>query len=221
MFTDAPLTSVAKENILTIAQLEQEVLRARTTFDRLSIRITQLFGSIRFLAVQFAAIVLWVLLNAGVAHVPAFDPYPFGLLSVLIGLEAMILSVFVLMSQGQQTRQADQLAHLTLQICLLVERETTKVLQMQQSVCEFIGMTKMKEDREVKELSQPTAVVTLVEELDRALEVSETLAEEIEKVEETEQELVEELGKTRAIEEKLVEDLEREQKQAPKPGPVP
>jgi uncharacterized membrane protein len=64
-----------------------------------------------------------------------FDPFPFSFLTLVVSLEAIFLSVFVLMSQNRMTRQADKRAHLDLQIYLLAEQELTTILHMLRGLC--------------------------------------------------------------------------------------
>src|SRR5437868_1942760 len=43
--------------------------------------------------------------GGGVPGIPMFDPFPFGLLTMVVSLEAIILSVFVLLSQNRQAEK--------------------------------------------------------------------------------------------------------------------
>src|SRR6185295_17218326 len=89
-----------------------------------------------------------------------FDPFPFPLLTMIVSLESIFLSLFILMSQNRTGLQADQRNHLDLQINLLAEDENTKILQMLQALCEHhqlpIGsdpeITAMAKRTEVKEV---------------------------------------------------------------------
>ena len=74
-----------------------------------------------------------VILNLGVIRIPGvseFDPFPFGLLTMVVSLEAIFLSTFVLISQNRMTQQSEQRAELDLHINLLAEQKATKVLEM-------------------------------------------------------------------------------------------
>ena len=44
---------------------------------------------------------LWFLLNTGHFSIPLFDPFPYGLLTMIVSLEAIFLSLFVLISQNR------------------------------------------------------------------------------------------------------------------------
>ena len=56
---------------------------------------------------------LWILLNTGHMGVPVFDPFPYGLLTMVVSLEAIFLSTFVLISQNRLSEEAESRA----QVC--------------------------------------------------------------------------------------------------------
>lgn len=75
----------------------------RSTVQRVADWIAEFSGSIPFLAMHIVFFAAWILLNLdGVPGAPLFDPFPFGLLTMVVSLEAIILSVFVLLSQNRQ-----------------------------------------------------------------------------------------------------------------------
>ena len=59
-------------------------------------------GSLTFLFIHIAAFAVWILLNVRMLPFGNFDPFPFGFLTLVVSLEAIILSVFVLLSQNRQ-----------------------------------------------------------------------------------------------------------------------
>jgi hypothetical protein len=69
-----------------------------------------------------------------------FDPYPFSLLSVVLSMEAVLLTSFVLIRQNRMSKRVDQRSHLDLQINLLSEKEVTKVLQVLQRISRHLGI---------------------------------------------------------------------------------
>jgi uncharacterized membrane protein len=99
-----------------------------------------------------------------------FDPFPFGLLSLFLSLEAIFLSAFILMSQNRQAHQADHWAHLDLQVGLLAEQETAKILQMLKAVCAHLGLDKQIRDGELAEMTGKKSVGELAEKLAENLE---------------------------------------------------
>ena len=70
------------------------------------------------------------MLNTGWFGLRAFDPFPYGLLTMIVSLEAIFLSTFVLISQNRLSEETERRADLHLHIGLLTEHELTRVLQM-------------------------------------------------------------------------------------------
>ena len=64
--------------------------------------IAEFSGSLPFLFLHIGAFAVWILLNVGAFRFGGFDPFPFGFLTLVVSLEAIILSVFVLLSQNRQ-----------------------------------------------------------------------------------------------------------------------
>jgi uncharacterized membrane protein len=84
-------------------------------------------------------------------------PYPFSLLGVIVAVEAVILSSFILMRQNRMMRRGERRDHLNLQVELLAEKEITKVLQMVRAICGRMGLQNIMADTEIRELSQDTS----------------------------------------------------------------
>jgi CRP/FNR family cyclic AMP-dependent transcriptional regulator len=75
----------------------------RTAVQKAADWIADFSGSIPFLMMHVAFFAVWILLNVSLLPgAPMFDPFPFGLLTMVVSLEAIILSVFVLLSQNRQ-----------------------------------------------------------------------------------------------------------------------
>ena len=79
----------------------------RKAQDRITDAVTSFAGSLPFVYVHVGWFVLWVLANIGVLGLGAFDAYPFGLLTLIVSLEAIFLSTFVMISQNRQAARAD------------------------------------------------------------------------------------------------------------------
>ena len=76
-------------------------MRAITCID-----LTTLAGDIRFVYFSAAWFAIWIILNTHIIPgVEAFDPFPFGLLTMVVSLEAIFLSLFVLISQNRQAER--------------------------------------------------------------------------------------------------------------------
>jgi uncharacterized membrane protein len=160
----------AERNIETVASLEQKFLDERTWLDRVADAIAGFSGSIYFVLLHIVALTIWFLVNTGhFFRLPRFDPYPFILLAMVVSVEAVVLSTFVLMKQNRMAKRAEQREHLTLQIDLLAEEEITKILQLQRLICERLGIADLSQDSALQELSETTSVQTLAQELRQKL----------------------------------------------------
>jgi uncharacterized membrane protein len=165
----------AKRNIAAIAELEQQVLSQRSTGEHLGGAVARFFGSLRFIVVEFLFVAAWVAVNSGVMPgASRFDPYPFPLLSLIVGIEFIFLTTFVLVNQKHQMRRAEQWSHLHLQISMLTEQEVTKSMQMLRSICEKLALHQLTGDAEMSELAENTAIAALANEIELSREFDST-----------------------------------------------
>jgi uncharacterized membrane protein len=157
------------DNIEKMVRAENDALRPRSHGVALVDVIGRFAGTLSFVAAQVAAFAAWVLVNAGkVPGIGTFDPFPYPFLSSVTSLEAVLLAAFVLMKQNRMSTVADRRDHLDLQVNLLTERETTRIIQMLDRLSSQLGV-EQHHDSESRELGQQTAVEHLVEELDRQM----------------------------------------------------
>jgi uncharacterized membrane protein len=154
-----------RQNIETIARLEHEEMQKRRLGERVGDVITGVMGSMTFLTIHLVGFVIWVLINTGQLGMRPFDPFPFGILTLIVSAEGVLLAICVLISQNRMSRIANHRAHLNLQISLLAEQETTKLLQKVQMILDGMRLEETPRDREVQRLSQQTHLETLAEEL--------------------------------------------------------
>ena len=159
-----------QSHIDSIARQEHEFLEQRTLSERASDRIAGFAGSMFFVLIHVLLVLVWVLTNLNrVPWIPRFDPYPFSLLGVIVAVEAVVLSSFILMRQNRMAKRGERRDHLNLQVDLIAEKEVTKLLQMVQAICEHMGLKHIAEDKEVEEFSQKTSVETLAQSLEDTL----------------------------------------------------
>ena len=110
---------------------EAQALRHRSFFTQIADDLTAAFGSTAFLIINFIVFVGWITVNLGlVPDITPFDPFPFGLLTMVVSLEAIILSIVILVSQNRQSYVTSIREELHLQINLIAEEEITKALKM-------------------------------------------------------------------------------------------
>ena len=91
------------------ARSESAILRGLTRAqDRVSDRITAFAGSLRFVYIHAAWFAVWIAINVGALGTSReFDAFPFGLLTMIVSLEAIFLATFVMVTQNRQGRRAD------------------------------------------------------------------------------------------------------------------
>jgi uncharacterized membrane protein len=85
--------------------VNQEVQEQLTALQRAADWIAWFSGSMPFLASNTIWFVVWIAVNTFDLGIPRFDPYPFGLLTMIVSLEAIFLSIFVLISQNRQSEK--------------------------------------------------------------------------------------------------------------------
>src|SRR6202162_5263210 len=157
-------------NIDAIAKLEHAALNRRTLTERASDIIMKVVGNIAFPLAQLILISLWCLLNLHmIPGLKAFDPFPFGVLALVVSSESVFLTVFVLISQSRLARQSERRSHIDLQVGMLSEQELTTILQMLQKLCQHVGMNVDSSKQEVQSFSKTTDVHKLASELEDKL----------------------------------------------------
>jgi uncharacterized membrane protein len=96
----------------------------RTLVQKTADWIAEFAGSIPFLIIHVAVFAFWLVVNwIHVPGIPQFDPYPFGFLTLAVSLEAIFLSVFVLLSQNRQAAKERVHADIEYDVNLKAELE--------------------------------------------------------------------------------------------------
>src|SRR6478672_4577177 len=85
--------------------VNEEVEEHLTKLQRIADWIAWFSGSMSFLMMNGIWFILWIIINTMNVGLPRFDPYPFGLLTMIVSLEAIFLSCFVLVSQNRQAEK--------------------------------------------------------------------------------------------------------------------
>jgi uncharacterized membrane protein len=134
--------------------IKAEHYAERSGFERFVDALTSFAGSTPFFVMHAAWFVLWVLWNTGRLGFVVFDPYPFGFLTMVVSLEAIFLSIFVLMAQGRESRIAELREEITLQVNLRMEEEVTKTLQLVAGLYGRLGQ-QLGDDDELQVMLQP------------------------------------------------------------------
>jgi len=160
------LSKVIERNIRTIIHLRTKAARERSLQSRIADAITSFSGRMIFAYVHIVWFGLWILLNTGRFGVRVFDPFPYGLLTMLVSLEAIFLSTFVLISQNRLGEETERRADLDLHIGLLTEHELTRVLQMLDVIQDRLGIVD-HENSDLADLEMETKPEDVLAEIHR------------------------------------------------------
>ena len=85
--------------------VNEEIAEHVTPLQKVADGIAWFSGSMPFLMINGAWFIIWIVINTLPLGLPGFDPYPFGLLTMIVSLEAIFLSCFVLVSQNRQAEK--------------------------------------------------------------------------------------------------------------------
>ena len=161
-----------------IRSFEAEALKKRPFFIKIADFLTSRFGTVSFLLGNTILYGGWIYLNSG--QVPWFspiDPFPYSFLNSFVSLEALALTITVLISQNREN-QIDRLRQeLQLQVNLYSEKETTKILQLVKKLAEVKGIK--VEDSEIEEMLKEIDASYIERKLEEQLEKQGRIAEVI------------------------------------------
>src|SRR3977135_3099727 len=160
-----PFSRVLAHNIDALVASRRAEDRRKGLQERISDAITRFTGSLHFVYIHAAMFGGWIIWNLGwIPSLPIFDP-SFVVLAMAASVEAIFLSTFVLISQNRMATAADKRAELDLQISLLAEHETTKLVALVSAVAGRIGV-RTDVDCEVEELKQDVAPNLVLDEIE-------------------------------------------------------
>ena len=167
----APPTEIPTEQVKKVLAAERRIRRSagistafraikaqhaanRSGMEVLADRMIGFASSTPFLVVHAFIFIAWILWNVPGIPLPRFDPYPYGMLTTIVSLEAIFLSIFVLMTQSRESRIGELREELTLQVNLRMEEEITKTLHLVAGLYARLGL-KMADDPELKAMLEP------------------------------------------------------------------
>jgi uncharacterized membrane protein len=110
--------------------VNEEVEERLTVVQRVADWLAWFSGSILFLFLHAVWFGVWIVLNTGVVRIPGlsgFDPFPFGLLTMIVSLEAIFLSTFVLISQNRQVEKDKVRADIEYDVNIKAELEVANL----------------------------------------------------------------------------------------------
>jgi uncharacterized membrane protein len=143
----------------TIADLLKVESVENTLTDRIAGKITKFTGSMAFIGLHVVWFTTWIVFNILWLGHP-IDPFPFTLLTMIVSLEAIFLSAFILIAENRQSRLADRRARVDLQIDMIAEREITKLVRMVEDIQSELKIRRQS-DGELESMRRRTKVDAL------------------------------------------------------------
>lgn len=160
-------STVLGRNINTLIERRAADKRTLSRQERAAGAITNFAGSMLFVYIHALIFGLWIVVNLEwLPIIPAFDP-SLVILAMVASVEAIFISTFVLISQNRMAAEDDKRADLSLQISLLNEHETTKLIAMVSSIANKLEVQIQVDPQEVDELKQDVPPEVIMEEIER------------------------------------------------------
>ncbi len=157
-----------------IKSFEAEQLRKRPFVVRLADFLTSGFGTITFLVINVLVYGIWVLGNSGkIPGFPQIDPYPYSFMNSFVSIEAILLTVIVLMSQNRENQRDILRNELGLQVELISEKEITKILQLLKEI--LAEQKKTKADPELDDMTKEIDAGYIERKLEEQLESTDKI----------------------------------------------
>ena len=143
----------------------------RTLLERFVDKLNEIASSVWFLVGHAIGFAFWLLWNTNRLGLRPVDPFPFGLMTTIVSLEAIFLSIFVLMAQQRESAIAELREELGLQVNLRVEQEVTKTLQLVAGLYTRLGH-RVSDDPELHHMLQPLDVRAIERDLLEQIEAA-------------------------------------------------
>jgi uncharacterized membrane protein len=134
--------------------IKAEHASSRSPMEVLADRMIGVASATPFLIIHAIIFIAWLFWNSPISGLPKFDPYPYGMLTLVVSLEAIFLSIFVLMTQSRESRIGELREELTLQVNLRMEEEITKTLHLVAGLYSRLNL-QLAEDPELRAMLEP------------------------------------------------------------------
>jgi uncharacterized membrane protein len=152
-----------------IQSFKAKMNHRRSLSDRLADKVTSAFGSVWFFVGNVLWLGLWILINMDlIPGLPVFDPFPFGLLTMIMSLEAIFLSIFVLISQNRAAFVADLREEIDLKVNVRAEQEITRLINMVDEIHDHLGLAP-DDDDELREMKKRVNLEEMEEEISKEM----------------------------------------------------
>ncbi len=159
------LSPILARNIEAVLERRRAKAAAASAEEKAAAVISKFAGSMLFVYIHLVLFGGWILINVGlVPFIPAWDP-SLVVLAMIASVEAIFLSTFVLINQNRMAAEDDARSDLDLQINLLNEHETTRLIGMVEAIAKQLGV-EVSNDEEVEEMKRDVAPEAVLDRLE-------------------------------------------------------
>ncbi|HEV2798940.1 MAG TPA: DUF1003 domain-containing protein [Pyrinomonadaceae bacterium] len=115
--------------------VREELLEGARWYEMVAGRVADFIGKPHFVVVHALVLCAWVAINSGIVVIfRAFDAYPFNLLGIVLSVEAILMTCFLLISQNRQNAHADKRAELDYEVNVRTYREISEIKAMLRNI---------------------------------------------------------------------------------------
>ena len=172
---------IVRKNAETVQSMQDRLVEAESPIDHAADAISKFAGSTWFVVIHAVWFSLWILGGSGLVPglgLSEVDPYPFSLLTLIVSLEAIFLSTFVLIAQNKLAAAADRRSDLDLHINLLAEQKAAKTLELLGQITDQLNAMAnefhIQQDDELEALKESPAPADIVDIIDATGDANET-----------------------------------------------
>lgn len=123
---------------------------------KLANEIAEFSGTMQFFYFHFIWFFIWIIINLGwLGNKIVFDPFPFGLLTMIVSLEAIFLATFIMISQNIAGQRSELRAEHDFQINLKTEKEVAEILAMIKEMKDWQELQGKHQEEIVNHLNKP------------------------------------------------------------------
>ena len=169
----ARVSEVLDRNIGALLARRKHETESLGLEDRVAGAIGRFAGSMPFVYVHLMLFSTWIVVNLGwIPGLPVFDP-SLVILAMAASVEAIFISTFVMINQNRMAHEEDKRSELSLQISLLSEHETTKLITMVSAITRHLNIPVDVAEGEIEELKRNVPPEVVLEEIDRMKEAAD------------------------------------------------
>jgi uncharacterized membrane protein len=164
---DTEMSQVLERNINALLARREQDMKSLGVQEKIAGAISRFAGSMTFVYLHIVVFGVWIVGNLGwIPFFPIFDP-SLVILAMAASVEAIFISTFVMINQNRMAAQEDKRAELSLQISLLGEHETTKLITMVSSIVRHLDIKTDVSDAELEELQRNVPPEEVLEKIER------------------------------------------------------